>query len=63
MTSKPDDGTTLGRAIKIVEAWKEANDVRFLSPRASRDLAERIKRAVLEERFETVIGRPVQHIW
>jgi hypothetical protein len=53
MTTTPD-GTTLGIATKIVEEWKVANDLRFLSPRASRDLAERIERAMRKEQD----GRP-----
>jgi hypothetical protein len=42
-----DDGTTLSKALHVVWDWKEANDLRYLSPRASRDLAERIERAML----------------
>ncbi|MCP3475087.1 hypothetical protein NLM33_32715 [Bradyrhizobium sp. CCGUVB1N3] len=50
MKRPKDDGTTLGEALRLVWDWKEANDLRYLSPRASRDLAERIERALLEER-------------
>lgn len=28
--SKADDGTPLGLAMKVVEDWKAANDLRFL---------------------------------
>jgi hypothetical protein len=41
-----------GEALRLVWNWKDANDLRFLSPRASRDLAERIERVMLEERSE-----------
>ncbi|MCA1452801.1 hypothetical protein I6F35_06150 [Bradyrhizobium sp. BRP22] len=51
-----DDGTALGLALKVVEDWKVANNLGYLAPRLSRDLAKRIERALLEERSEA--GQP-----
>lgn len=43
----PYDGTTLGFATRVVEGWKQAHQLRYLSPEVSSDLAERIERAML----------------
>jgi hypothetical protein len=44
------DGTTLGEAGAIVEQWKAAHRLPYLSPEACRDLAARIEAAMLAER-------------
>jgi len=46
------DGTTRGEASAIVEAWKAANGLPYLSPEACRDLAARIEAAMIAERAE-----------
>ena len=55
MKRPENDGTTLSQALRLVWDWKKANDLHFLSPRASRDLAERIER-IMRERHGDVRG-------
>ncbi|MDI3567228.1 hypothetical protein [Bradyrhizobium sp. Arg816] len=51
-TSKPDDGTTLGLAMGVVEEWKKTNRLTYLPPRLSLDLAKRFERAILKVRLD-----------
>jgi hypothetical protein len=57
MKQLEDDGP-LNKALRIVWEWRNANGLRFLSPIAGRDLADRIERAIREERSEVVDREP-----
>jgi hypothetical protein len=47
MTTAQQGAAIDRRAIAIVEAWKAAHRLPYLSPEACRDLAERIARAIV----------------
>jgi hypothetical protein len=53
-----DEDAPLDKALRLVWEWKEANDLRFLSPRTNRDLADRIERPIREARGELVGREP-----
>jgi hypothetical protein len=45
-----DDGTALADAKRLVDRWKQAHGLPYLSPLILNDLVERIERAVLRAR-------------